>query len=423
MKLAFHVGRTSGLAEQELLRAAATLPFPWTPTSVSRELCVLKPTGDEVAWSSLHPARLRAAQELMIPLQDRLGGTLRTMWLDNTPIARSELVTALAQFADVMREHVVPNARSVGISIWGDVDVHKFGIKLKRVIKDEYGWAPRMVLPREGSQLTPAQLAGEHLAAVPRGALQRGIEVVGIETEGKWYVGVTLTAANVDFYSKRDFGIPAPDPVSGMLPPKLAQMMINLAVGGEKLHVHDPFCGNGRVVLEAALMGLPTSGSDIEAGKVVAAQQNLMWLADEAGFQAMPAQIWEGNATSLDNRERIIANVAPDYVLVGEPFLGRPLRAPLRPDEVQAWLSELVTLFTKYFENWQHPSTEPRQHLLIMPRAKVADGSEASVYDVIVDRLHQVGYSAEVLFCYDRPDSIVRRDIVAIRKSQFQTGN
>jgi tRNA G10 N-methylase Trm11 len=420
MQFAFHFGRTASLAEQELLNVAPILPFPWTPFSVSGELLVLKPTSDEVAWSPSNPARLRAAQSLMLPLQDRLGGTMRTLWLEGK-VDRSELVEYLAQLARQMRESTAPNARSVGVSIWGDIDVHKFGIKLKRVLKEDQDWAARIILPQEGTVLTPAQLAGERLALIPRDDAPKGVEVVAIADKNQWWVGVTLTAANIDFYSARDFGIPAPDPVSGMLPPKLAQMMINLAVGSKKLHVHDPFCGNGRVVLEAALMGLPASGSDIVETKVVAAQKNLMWLAETAAFSATPEQVWTGDATDADNRERIIANAAPEYVLVGEPYLGKPLRAPLKPEESVAWLKELVPLFENYFQTWSEASLQPECHVLIMPRAKVSDGSEMAVFNAIVDRLHQVGYSAEVLFCYDRPDSIVRRDIVAIRKTQSQT--
>lgn len=409
MPLAFHFGRTADLASQELLAVASVLPFPWTTSKLSSELLMLKPTGDGFP-------ELEQAQAVVLPLQERLGGTMRIIWIDGQ-VARDELIEALAELAFQTRESVVPGARSVGLSVWGDIDVHRFGIKLKRVLKEDWDWSARMVLPKQGSLLTPAQVSGERLAGVPRGSAQKGVELMAIQQGTNWLIGVTLTTSNIDFYSHRDFGIPVPDPVSGMLPPKLAQMMVNLAVGGQNLHVHDPFCGNGRVVLEAALMGLPASGSDIAPQKVAAAQQNLLWMAEQGGFKATPEQIWEGNAASIDNRERIIANAAPDYVLVGEPYLGRPLREALPKGEQAAWLTELFPIYEKYFECWAEVSVQPRCHLLIMPRAKVADGTEVAVSAAIVDRLHQVGYSAEVLYCYDRPDSIVRRDIVRLRRS------
>ena len=43
-----------------------------------------------------------------------------------------------------------------------------------------------------------------------------------------WF-GLTIVAQNFKEYSKRDFDRPAADALSGMLPPKAAKMMINLA--------------------------------------------------------------------------------------------------------------------------------------------------------------------------------------------------
>lgn len=63
----------------------------------------------------------------------------------------------------------------------------------------------------------------------------------------------------------RDYGRPARDARVGMLPPKLAQIMLNLSVKDEKSGtVLDPFCGTGVLLQEAALAGFDFIGSDIE---------------------------------------------------------------------------------------------------------------------------------------------------------------
>ena len=64
----------------------------------------------------------------------------------------------------------------------------------------------------------------------------------------KGFLGQTLVVQPFKVLSKRDFGRPARDDHSGMLPPKLAQIMINLARRNDDIStktILDPF-----VVLE-----------------------------------------------------------------------------------------------------------------------------------------------------------------------------
>src|SRR5690606_4224587 len=69
---------------------------------------------------------------------------------------------------------------------------------------------------------------------------------------------------NITALARRDQGRPKRDAFVGMLPPKLALLMLNLAAGGldpEKSHrVLDPFCGTGVVLQEAALQGYSVYG-------------------------------------------------------------------------------------------------------------------------------------------------------------------
>ena len=58
-----------------------------------------------------------------------------------------------------------------------------------------------------------------------------GLEIALIEAKNKILIGRTLAVQPYKELSKRDYGRPARDDRSGMLPPKLAQIMINLAMG------------------------------------------------------------------------------------------------------------------------------------------------------------------------------------------------
>ena len=84
---------------------------------------------------------------------------------------------------------------------------------------------------------------------------------------------------NITEYAKRDKARPARDTKVGMLPPKLAQILINLC-GPLKSNsvVLDPFCGTGVVLQEASLMGYQPYGTDLSEKMVDYSRKNLDWL-------------------------------------------------------------------------------------------------------------------------------------------------
>jgi tRNA (guanine10-N2)-dimethyltransferase len=92
------------------------------------------------------------------------------------------------------------------------------------------------------------------------GKNERKVEL--IKVDDNWYrvVGVQ----DIDAYAKRDQARPARDAFVGMLPPKLAQILINLCGPlKEGSCVLDPFCGTGVVLQEALLMGYRAYGTDL----------------------------------------------------------------------------------------------------------------------------------------------------------------
>lgn len=85
-----------------------------------------------------------------------------------------------------------------------------------------------------------------------------GLEITALEDENTWrYILIkTESVQDVDFYSKRDYEKPQRSARVWMLPPKLAQMLINFATDSEKENksIWDPFCWTWTILLEAGLM-------------------------------------------------------------------------------------------------------------------------------------------------------------------------
>ena len=110
------------------------------------------------------------------------------------------------------------------------------------------------------------------------GKNERKVELIKLDDE--WYrvIGVQ----DIDAYAKRDQARPARDAKVGMLPPKLAQILINLCGPLESgAVVLDPFCGTGVVLQEALLMGYRAYGTDLSERMVEYSKRNLDWLVKD----------------------------------------------------------------------------------------------------------------------------------------------
>lgn len=95
-----------------------------------------------------------------------------------------------------------------------------------------------------------------------------------------WYTGFVQ---DIDSYSKRDFW-KTRDMIIGMLPPKLAQMMINFASTKniDKQVIYDPFCGLGTVLLESIISGnTEVYWSDLNPEMVATTKKNVEFTKNE----------------------------------------------------------------------------------------------------------------------------------------------
>lgn len=111
-------------------------------------------------------------------------------------------------------------------------------------------------------------------------------------------VAQTIWIQDIESYSERDMNRDRSMTV-GMMPPKLAQIILNLAARGEHdLIVWDPFCGLGTTLIEALHAGYnKIYGSDLEMTMVTATQKNM---EKQPGYDKNQSHIFALNATKLD---------------------------------------------------------------------------------------------------------------------------
>ena len=110
---------------------------------------------------------------------------------------------------------------------------------------------------------------------------------------------------------------------SGMLPPKVAQMLINLSGLTTNHLLLDPFCGSGTILAEAARMGFEhLAGSDISTQAVADTRENIYWLIRTSHLPAPVINLQISDVRKVT--EKFSANSVDG--IVTEPYLGPPLR-------------------------------------------------------------------------------------------------
>lgn len=371
-----------------------------------------------------------------------LGGTMRVVELlaeDDQPKSFELADATLAGLAGyLMKQLNLPAGRSViGLSAVGELSfswLKRLMGAMKQQAKQQSS-SLRVVLPErpQGSgrgtgwpELSAASVRHNRL-------LDKGSELVLIPTgqSNRFYVGLTLTIHHPDRDAWLDRNIPQSDALSGMLPPKLARMLVNIGLGQsaasetEKKErptvVLDPFCGNGRVLLEALLLGQPVQGRDIDRVKVAATETNINWLRREGPKQPWwptfvaeadlpPASVYQHDAV-----EKWRQTWKGPHVIVSEPWLGPPLRQRPTALEARQHAARVKTILEAAIPHLL--SERPRRVVLVIPRWLLTPTGELVITPEIVAHCQRQGFVAKIIATVQRPDSFIARDVILVTQT------
>lgn len=249
-------------------------------------------------------------------------------------------------------------------------------------------------------------------------AKQKAMEFLFVETSDGVLVGRTLAVQDFEEFSERDYGRPARDARSGMLPPKLARMMVNLSGVPTSATLLDPFCGSGTVLQEAALLGFTDIiGSDNSEAAVKHTKENLMWVKKTARVLH----------TSVASLPKELHGATVDAV-VSEPFLGPPQRGR---ESLSSIIAELAALYRSAFATFAGIVKPGGRVVFLFP--VFYRGTETFLMPAIegivgtsFNKIAPLSYDAEELYekrlsprgtlVYHRPGQKVGREIVIVEK-------
>jgi len=236
--------------------------------------------------------------------------------------------------------------------------------------------------------------------------LDKGVEFCVILDQHEALIGKTVAIQNIDNYSKRDYNKPARDAKVGMLPPKLSQIMINLA-GPETKAIFDPFCGLGGILMEAQLMNKKAYGSDIDPEMTAASEANCQWTQET--FHTVPVEkIFTKDARFLSKGD------VPGSIdaIVTETYLGPALLSPPPVDVSEKIFRELANL---HF-NWLAKAKEilPKGKKIVMCVAAHRTKSSTRHLDDFEKICKELNLAILNKFTYSRETQFVARDIYVL---------
>lgn len=372
---------------------------------------------DAVSWHSDLAARIETAHQ---PDVQALGGSQKIgkVILNNNSSNWRQLSTKIVQ-------HYLPEWQFVnhkitfGISAYGlkvsARDVQNLAVELKKRLRAHN--VSLRVVPNSEPALNTATSHHNKLGLSPN---KVELLLVGSAHSGV-LIAESCGAQNITALAARDQARPSTDAFVGMLPPKLALMMLNIATGLELSNTNssqstilDPFCGTGVVLQEALLRGHPVSGSDLSEKMVMYSTNNLEWLSKL--HPDLPQwQVEQGDAMTHTWQAQIDA-------VVSETYLGQPFSAPPSPAKLRQVVGNCDHIISSFLNNI-HPQLKENTPLCIAVPAW-RDNQDRFTKLPLINNLERLGYRQHTLrhvrpdqLLYYRPDQVVARQLLILRRS------
>lgn len=296
-------------------------------------------------------------------------------------------------------EHLkmAPNGKfTLGLSVYGlEVSTNQLmatGLSIKKSVKS--GGRSIRLVPNKEPALNSAQVLNNKLTT------DLGWELIFVRSGNSVLMGQTMHEQDIDSYAARDQKRPKRDSIVGMLPPKLAQIIINLAKPSRDSTILDPFCGTGVVLQEAQIMGYPSIGTDIEPRMVEYARENIKWLQQYTNNPKQQASVGVGDAT---NYQWLVSF----NTIACETYLGRPFTHEPDAKTLEKVMQDVHVIHKKFLLNVAAQTNPGFRMTIAVPAWRTKQGF---IHLKTLDSLEELGYTRISFVHADSKDLIYHRD-------------
>lgn len=276
-------------------------------------------------------------------MMERLGGTVKIGQIISDRVKKEIIVEDLLK-------NKQDNKLNFGISFY-ESKPWKLGMEVKAELKNA-GVSCRLVVSREKTLSS---------VVVTKNKVQEFMIFANK------YLAKTAAVQEFEEYGLRDYGRPGRDLVSGMMPPKLAKIMINLSQVPVGAKILDPFCGSGTVLQEALLMGFDDIiACDISEKAIKDTKENLAWLKNNTQLEISEKKLEALKIFQADVRQ-LVGMVKQVDAIVTEPFLGPPLRGHEKLFEIRRNIDQLSELYIQAFSEFKKILNSNGKVVIIFP--------------------------------------------------------
>ncbi len=201
-------------------------------------------------------------------------------------------------------------------------------------------WINSRFINKDFKPLSSAQIIAEKL-------VKKWTDFSYIYTDTNQYIWTTIWIQDINAYSKRDYSKDR-DMQTGMLPPKLCQIMLNIAWWNS---IYDPFVGLGTVLIEWALQWrLNLYWSDLNEKMVELSKSNLLSFVKENNIKLENYDFFKLNSKFI-NEADIINNWKVESI-VTEWYLWEIMtKKNISIVRIEKQRESLKQLYKLFFEN------------------------------------------------------------------------
>jgi tRNA G10 N-methylase Trm11 len=273
-------------------------------------------------------------------------------------------------------------------------ELNSVAMDIKDILREKYHINSRYVVSRE-AELSSVIVAKNKL-------LKNGAEICFFIKDNEIQIGQTLAVQQFEEFGARDYSRPGRDQVSGMLPPKLARMMINLAQLEQNKTILDPFCGSGTVLQEALVLGYKKLiGSDNSDKAIEDTRKNLEWLLAKSEARRPKYEVFKLEVRDLAKEFKGNSIDA----IITEPYLGPALRGNESQEQINKTINELENLYLIAFEQFTKVLVKNGKVVMIFPVFNLRN----SLFKLnILNQIEKLGYK-----------KLNKQDLVYYREKQY----
>lgn len=247
--------------------------------------------------------------------------------------------------------------------------------------------------------------------------LQKGFLLEIFNWNGKSTFGLALDVQDIDSFSMMEYEKPYTDKRMGVLPSKLARIMVNLAGLRPGQTLWDPFCGSGTLLLEGYAQGMNVIGSDVSAKAVNMSQANIDWLGNKLNDATTKFNIFKMDILKPDGKVLSLLRKTQLDAVVCEPFMGPPQLTSMPQPKARKYLDGVKKLYQSLFEILDHSKLSNFKAVIVVPSYKTHQGwVSLSINEIVSKKWEILNKKKGKDLQWSRSDSIIRRNIFVIYK-------